>query len=396
MRHVVATRSGGKSAAAARTASTPSTYAPTSPSSTRSSANRTCTIARRNAASVPGTIGIHSSARSAVPVRRGSITTTLPPRARMPSSSPRMSAHARSEPCDACGFPPMMIQWSVRGTSGVGIDHMPPYISAAGEVLRPLIDGARGVDDGQRREPDEQADVAAQREVVGGRVADVAGDRVGPVRLDHAGEQLVAARERGRPSRPRPSGRRSRTIGTRTRSGSWWRWPSAVPFGQTYPFDHTSSRSPRMRSTVPSVTWISSPHIASHSGHVRKWVVELVTRTSPSCAEPEQPVGSSARPSGPRQDRVALAEGLLHALLVAHLDEALHVLGRRERRRDPSSRCRRRRARTASASMRVTGHRVVRRARPVGEAVLELERGRRIDRHDVPVPAVAVTLRARS
>jgi len=42
-----------------------------------------------------------------------------------------MSAHASSEPCDACGLPPMMIQWSVRGTSGVGIDHMPPYIKAA-------------------------------------------------------------------------------------------------------------------------------------------------------------------------------------------------------------------------------------------------------------------------
>ena len=74
-----------------------------------------------------------------------------------------------------------------------------PVHQRRGEVLRPLIDGARGVDDGQRREPDEQAHVPAQREVVGGRVADVAGDRLGPVRLDHAGEQLVATREGGGP-----------------------------------------------------------------------------------------------------------------------------------------------------------------------------------------------------
>ena len=32
---------------------------------------------------MPGMIGSHSSAWSAVPVRRGSMTTTLPPRARM-------------------------------------------------------------------------------------------------------------------------------------------------------------------------------------------------------------------------------------------------------------------------------------------------------------------------
>ena len=58
----------------------------------------------------PGRIGTHSSAWSAVPVRRGSTTTTRPPRARMPSSSPRTSGHASSEPPDACGLPPMQIR----------------------------------------------------------------------------------------------------------------------------------------------------------------------------------------------------------------------------------------------------------------------------------------------
>ena len=110
IRQAASTYSGVNSAAAARTASTLSSRSAMSPSSTRSSANNTLTMASRKAASVPGRIGIHSSARAAVPVRRGSMTTTLPPRARMPSSSPRMSAHASKLPCDAWGLPPMMIQ----------------------------------------------------------------------------------------------------------------------------------------------------------------------------------------------------------------------------------------------------------------------------------------------
>ena len=35
---------------------------------------------------------------------------------------------------------------------------------------------------------------------------------------------------------------------------------------------HTSSRSPRTRVTWSPLVWISRPHIASHSGQVRKWV----------------------------------------------------------------------------------------------------------------------------
>ena len=52
--------------------------------------------ARSSAASVPGMIGIHSSARSAVPVRRGSITTVLPPRSRMRSISPEQVGTRRA------------------------------------------------------------------------------------------------------------------------------------------------------------------------------------------------------------------------------------------------------------------------------------------------------------
>ena len=80
---------------------------------------------------MPGVIAIHSSARSAVPVRRGSMTTTLPPRSRMPSISPITSGQASSEPCDACGFAPITTSRSVRWMSGTGIFHMPPYMRCA-------------------------------------------------------------------------------------------------------------------------------------------------------------------------------------------------------------------------------------------------------------------------
>ena len=101
----------------------------TGPRSTRSSSTTTCTMAMSSAASVPGRMGTHSSAWSAVPVRRGSITITVPPRSRMASISPSTSGQAKSEPPDAWGFPPMMIRWSVRGRSTVGIFHELPYIS---------------------------------------------------------------------------------------------------------------------------------------------------------------------------------------------------------------------------------------------------------------------------
>ena len=77
---------------------------------------------------MPGTIGSHSSARSAVPVRRGSMTTTRPPRSWMRPSSPMTSGHAISDPCDAWGLAPIITIRSVRLMSGTGMRHMPPYI----------------------------------------------------------------------------------------------------------------------------------------------------------------------------------------------------------------------------------------------------------------------------
>ena len=57
-------------------------------------------------APVPGWMPIHSSACRAVPVRRGSTTTTRPPRARTRSISPTKSGSAIRLPFDADGFAP--------------------------------------------------------------------------------------------------------------------------------------------------------------------------------------------------------------------------------------------------------------------------------------------------
>ncbi len=73
-------------------------------------------------------MGSHSSARSAVPVRLGSITITRPPRSLMPSISPITSGQASNDPCDAWGLAPITTSRSVRRMSGTGIFHIPPYI----------------------------------------------------------------------------------------------------------------------------------------------------------------------------------------------------------------------------------------------------------------------------
>ena len=98
-----ATGPGAKSAASARTASTPARW---STGVTSPSASSTCTSANRNRASVPGRMNRCSSASSAVRERRGSTTTTCPPRARSARSRPRMSGAVISEPLEASGLAP--------------------------------------------------------------------------------------------------------------------------------------------------------------------------------------------------------------------------------------------------------------------------------------------------
>ena len=79
---------------------------------------------------MPGRIGWCSSAASAVRLRRGSTTTSLPPRAFSAAIRPRMSGAVISEPFDASGLAPSISRCCVRSTSGIAIDSPVPYISA--------------------------------------------------------------------------------------------------------------------------------------------------------------------------------------------------------------------------------------------------------------------------
>src|SRR3954470_21435108 len=66
-------------------------------------------------------------------------------------------------------------------------------------------------------------------------------------------------------SNPSPRG----SSGVRTRSRSSWSSLIPTPLGHRKPREKTSAASPRTRSTAPSAMVISSPHVASQSGHVR-------------------------------------------------------------------------------------------------------------------------------
>ncbi len=109
--------SGVNGSTAARTASRPSTQAGgVARSATRSSR----TIARRTAASEPGRTKRCSSAIFAVSVRRGSRTTSRPPREASSRRRCGKSGTVHSEPFDAIGLWPTRTRRSVRSMSGTG------------------------------------------------------------------------------------------------------------------------------------------------------------------------------------------------------------------------------------------------------------------------------------
>ena len=80
----------GSRAPARATSSSPFTCSASAPGSSSPSSTIVQAIAASSSASVPGRMKWCSSASSAVRVRRGSMTTTLPPRSRMARSRPRM------------------------------------------------------------------------------------------------------------------------------------------------------------------------------------------------------------------------------------------------------------------------------------------------------------------
>jgi hypothetical protein len=64
-------------------------------------------MARRSAASVPGRIETCSDASPAVSLRRGSTTTTAPPRSRIARILPRASGAVMRLPFETAGLAPM-------------------------------------------------------------------------------------------------------------------------------------------------------------------------------------------------------------------------------------------------------------------------------------------------
>lgn len=70
---------------------------------------------------MPGRMKTCSSARFAVRVRRGSTTTSLPPRPRSALSRPGKSGAVQSEPFDSSGLAPSMSRYPVRSRSGTGM-----------------------------------------------------------------------------------------------------------------------------------------------------------------------------------------------------------------------------------------------------------------------------------
>ena len=110
--------------------------------SASSSSKSTWTSANSSSASVPGRMKRCSSASRAVRVRRGSTTTTFPPRARIARSRPRMSGAVSRLPLEASGLAPRMSRWSVRSTSGTATVIPVPNMSADGHLLGVLVDRA--------------------------------------------------------------------------------------------------------------------------------------------------------------------------------------------------------------------------------------------------------------
>ncbi len=112
-----AAHSAVKGSTAARTWSTPSTYAAglVSPS-----AKSVLTIASSTAASVPGRTKWCSSATLAVSVRRGSMTTRRPPRFCRARRRWGKSGTVQRLPLDAIGLPPKTSTSSERSMSGTG------------------------------------------------------------------------------------------------------------------------------------------------------------------------------------------------------------------------------------------------------------------------------------
>ena len=126
-----ATRSGENGSAALSSSLSPRVETPSRPTATRFSANSVCTMAISSSASDPGRMKWCSSATRAVSVRRGSMTTSRPPRARRSFRRRSMPAAVMMLPLETSGFAPMQRKKCARSTSGTGMSAWCPNISSA-------------------------------------------------------------------------------------------------------------------------------------------------------------------------------------------------------------------------------------------------------------------------
>ena len=165
-------------------------------------------IAASSSASVPGRMKWCSSASSAVRVRRGSTTTTLPPRSRIARRRPRMFGAVSRLPFETSGFAPSSSRWSQRSTSGIGTDSIVPNMWPGGHLLRHLVDGRRRVEVLRAEHAQPRGAVRDRGQVVRVRVAEVDGDRVLAVLGEDRREPPVDLLERLVPAWPRRARRR--------------------------------------------------------------------------------------------------------------------------------------------------------------------------------------------
>ncbi len=156
-------------------------------------------MANNSSASVPGRTGTHSEARRAVAVRRGSMTTTRPPRP--PDRGQASHDVGRREHRSLRRRGVGAHHHQVVGAVEVGdrrIPH-PAEQQCAHHVQRPLVDGAGRVVRGHARragQSDQRPDVGFQAQVVRHRIAEVDGYRGGSEAVDHRAQHLLGLGER--------------------------------------------------------------------------------------------------------------------------------------------------------------------------------------------------------
>ena len=122
-----------------------------------------------------------SSARAAVSVRRGSMTTTRPPRVRIALMRPLTFGAVMRLPFDTAGLPPTQRNRSVRSMSG---GHQQPLMAEHVERrhhVGKLVERAGRVEVVGAKPPEQKLPGGEQAEVVGRRIALVHGDGVAAV-----------------------------------------------------------------------------------------------------------------------------------------------------------------------------------------------------------------------